>query len=540
MITLPGFWIVSLIVPVFVVVVPIAQSFLGKSKTAGYVLVDKSGRYEAQINRRLEIDYQRQVLVQLLVYAAEWRASAANPSVQGAPQVGSSSSDAVIESFIAAGGAPAVLRRMKPKLLASAPPFRLPPRPLVEIPLPKSVNTGDGDQFGATIGPHFQESSKTAAGSVGLAVAVYIPDNVDSGGQVRVWTNGPASNTLVQDLRVELTQSLRLKALHAAGVDPLSAAQIESLSVPVSIGPPEMPVPGSEVMLHSILPLALAYLLLVSMMITGSMMLQGLVEERSNKLLEAVLACVSPRELMAGKLVGISAIGLSIAGIWVAAVMAIVKAEPSSPLGFLIPALASLWQTPGIAAAMFFYFLAGYLTIGMIFLAVGLLRETMQETQAYLMPLVLVIAMPSVGISSLIYRDPNSLVPRIFSWIPLYTPVTMLARLQSGVSLFDLFGTTAVLLAFGALELYALGRLFENNLIQTGRDFHFAGKTRRPILAGLAVIAVAVAFAVRHGRAPAAYFRTSRRAGRRTCRRTGRHPALARRKCFQEKLRQLS
>ena len=113
--------------------------------------------------------------------------------------------------------------------------------------------------------------------------------------------------------------------------------------------------------------------------------------------------------------------------------------------------------TPEIAAAMLFYFLAGYLTIGMIFLAVGLIRDSMQEAQAYLMPLALVIAVPSAGLASVIFRDPNGLVPRIFSWIPLYTPVTMLARLQSGVSRFELFGTAAVLLVFGALRAVRAG-----------------------------------------------------------------------------------
>ncbi len=438
-----------------------------------------------------------------MAYAAEWRAGGATPAIQTARQEVSSSSDAVIDGFIAAGGAPALLRRLKPKLLAGAPPFQPPPRPLVEIPVPPGLDAADADRFGASIGPYFQQSSKTAAGSVGLAVAVYIPDNIDSGGQVRVWTNGPAGAALVQDLRIELTQSLRLKALRAAGVDPLSAARIESLSVPISIDPPETPASSRAAKVHSILPLALADLLLASMIITGSMMLQGLMEERSNKLMEAVLACVSPRELMAGKLVGISAIGLSIVAIWVAAAVAIVKAQPSSPLGFLVPALAALLQTPGIAAAMVFYFVAGYLTIGMIFLAVGLLRDNMPEAQAYLMPLALVIAVPSALLASLIYRDPNSLVPRIFSWIPLYTPVTMLARLQSGVSRFDLLGTAAVLVAFGAVELFLLDRLFENNLIQTGRGFQFTGNIRRAILVGLAVVVMAVAFAVRHRRAPA-------------------------------------
>ena len=172
---------------------------------------------------------------------------------------------------------------------------------------------------------------------------------------------------------------------------------------------------------------------------------------------------------MIGKLAGISSIGLSIVGIWVAAAVLILNLYPSSPLGFLLPALASLSQTPGIAAAMFFYFLVGLLTIGMIFLAVGLARESMQEAQAYLMPVALIIAVPTALVSAVIIRDPNGLIPRIFSWIPIYTPVIMLARLESGVSRFELFGTAAVLLAFGAVELFVLGQLFEANLIQTGR-----------------------------------------------------------------------
>jgi polyvinyl alcohol dehydrogenase (cytochrome) len=240
----------------------------------------------------------------------------------------------------------------------------------------------------------------------------------------------------------------------------------------------------------------------VSTFITGSMMLQGLVEERANKLLEAVLACVSPRELMIGKLAGISAIGLSIVSIWVLATVAIVNVNRSSPLGFLIPALASLWQTPGIAVAMLFYFLAGFLIIGMIFLAIALVCDSMQEAQAYLMPVSLLIALPSVLLGTVISRDPNGLLPRIFSWIPVYTPLVMLARLQSGVSSLETFGTAAVLVLFGVLELLVLARLFETNLIQTGRGFRIPVSRRRIMAVPLVVIVAVVAIAVRRNRTP--------------------------------------
>jgi polyvinyl alcohol dehydrogenase (cytochrome) len=494
---LPAFWIISLLIPLIVAAVPLAQNLFSKSQTVGYVLVDKSGRYAAQINKRVDLDYQRQVLIDLLVYAREWRDGSATAASEGRLQTEQSSSDAAVENFVAAGGAPAILRLLKPKLLSSAPAFRAPPRSFVELPLPGDVATDGADRFGASIGPHFQETSTTRAGKAALGVAIYIPVDVDSGGQVRVWTSGPAGAALIQDLRLELTQALRLNALRGSGVDPLSAAQIESLSAPLSIAPSQTSTAGGEAVIHSALPLVLAELLLISMVITGSMMLQGLVEERSDKLLEAVLACVSARELLIGKLLGISAIGLSIVGVWGGAIIGIIHAEPSSPLGFLLPALASLSQTPWVAAAMIFYFLAGYLTIGMIFLAVGAISDSMQEAQSYLMPLGLLIALPAAGLANLILRDPNALVPRIFSWIPLYTPMTMLARLQSGVSLFEIFGTAIALLAFGALELYLLGYLFKNHLIQTGQGFHLTPKMRRTAVRAAVLCLIVAAVMVR-------------------------------------------
>jgi ABC-2 type transport system permease protein len=495
----PVFWIISLIVPLYVLAVPVMQTVFGKSQTTAYVLVDKSGSYAAQINRRVELDYQRQVLVQLLVYFQEWRAGGVVAGIAATPEAGSLSSDAVVQNFVAGGGAQAVLRLLKPRLLPGAPAFQPPPRPYAGIPLPEGVVTGSADQFGVSIGSYFQRTFQTSAGKAALGVAVYIPDDVDSGGQARVWTNGPAGAALIQNLKSELTGGLRLKALRAAAVDPLSAARIEGLSAPVSIAPPQTSTPGGEAIIRSTLPLALAGLLLISMMITGSMMLQGLVEERSGKLLEAVLACVSPRELMVGKLLGISALGLSIVGIWVGATIGIVTARPSSALGFLVPALASLAQTPWIAAAMIFYFLAGYVTLGMIFLAVGVLSDSMQEAQAYQTPLMFLIVAPAAGLGSVIFRDPNGLLPRIFSWIPLYTPVTMLARLQGGVPISEIFGTAAALLSFGALELVLLGRLFENHLISTGGGFHVTRQARRMILRGTVLVVIAGVLAVAAG-----------------------------------------
>ena len=494
MVHLPAFWVVALIIPAIALLSPLMQGLLRNSQTVGYVLVDKSGHYADAFTRRVELDYQRQVLVQLLVYARQWEASARSAdnrrSATAAPTA--VSSDTVVRKFMAAGGAPGVLRLLKPRLSSRAPPFKAPQRPFVETPAPAGVETSSADAFGASIVRHFRQTSRASTGHADLGVAIYIPDNIDTGGQIKVWMNDSTAASLLQALRLELVRGLQQDALRAAKVDPLTAAQVLGASAPIVIEPVTA---GEKAVAGSALPLILAHLLLISMVLTGAMMLLGLVEERSNKLLEAVLACVSPRELMLGKLLGISAIGLSIIGVWISATMGIVAAEPSHPLGFLLPAIHSIRTTPWVGAAMVFYFLAGSLTIGMIFLAFGAISDSLQEAQAYLLPLMLVLVAPSVAIASAIRRDSNGLIPQIASWIPLYTPVTMLARLQSGVAAGEIFGTGAVLVAFGALELVVLGWLFESNLIRTGGGFHLrlpsGSRLRRRAPYVIAAIAIA-------------------------------------------------
>lgn len=497
---LPAFWIISLLIPLIVAAAPWLRDLLGKSSTVGYVLVDRSGHYAAPINRRVEHDYQRQVLISLLTYARQWRTEA--PAATGnAARSRAPMSEAALEGFIAEGGAPAVLRLLRPTLSPGAPSFRPPPRTLVGLPLPGGVPVDSAARFGSAIGPDFQ--ARARAGEAPLEVAIYIPADVDSGGQVQVWMNGSAGAGLIEDVRLELTEGLRRNALRKAGVDPLAAAQIEAVNAPLIISAPEAGSGAPAV--HSAAPVVLAYLLLISTIITGSMMLQGLVEERSNKLLEAVLACVSPRELMLGKLLGISALGLSIIAFWIAAAAVVAQLEPASPADSLIQPLALVGHTPWIGAALIFYFLAGYLTIGMIFLGVGALSDSMQDVQGYLMPLALLIVAPSVALLNLIYRDPDGIVARILTWIPLYTPVAMLARLQSGVSPVQVLASALLLLAFGALELLLLGRLFNEGLIRTGRALRIAPARRRAVLrlAAIAVAAATVTIIARHHRAQA-------------------------------------
>ena len=119
----------------------------------------------------------------------------------------------------------------------------------------------------------------------------------------------------VQDV---LTRDLRARFLAARACRAAAAQARDAIAPALAISTPPPGGGAREAMLvRSILPLAAAYLLMISLMLSGSWMLQGTVEERSNKLLETVLACISPEELMYGKLLGTVGVGLSMIAVWI-------------------------------------------------------------------------------------------------------------------------------------------------------------------------------------------------------------------------------
>ena len=101
---------------------------------------------------------------------------------------------------------------------------------------------------------------------------------------------------------------------------------------------------------------------------------------------------------------------------------------------------------------MIIYFLSGYLILSMVFLAIGSLSDSMQDAQSYLMPVLLGVMLPVFIMMQASLTDSDSLLTQIPSWVPLYTPFAMLARLATGVSLVEVAGTSVLLVGFIALE----------------------------------------------------------------------------------------
>lgn len=469
-----GFWVMLLVLPVVIGITQVAGRFFRPQLNSAYVLVDESGQFSDAIDHRIELNWQRADLGDLSAYVQRWGAGSARPDAVWAKGE-RWFTDAQVEQFIAEGGAQDALKLIRPVLPKDAPNYEIDKRSYVRADLPAGIPVDAGaDRLGAALAPYLQDEIATPEGKRPLALAVYIPANVGPASPIRMWTNGVPNSYLVDLVRSETTRILRGRALEASGLSPEAAAQIATIAAPLTVSAPPQGEGREQVMIRSALPLAMVYLLLVTVMVTGSMMLQGVIEERSNKLLESVLACIRPSELMYGKLVGLGAIGLTILGVWVGAAIGASLAVQGMVADIVKPSLAAIDQ-PWMIIAMVYYFLAGYLIISMLYLAIGALSNSLQDAQSYLMPVIFLIMLPTVFMMVSVVTSPSSPFVLILSWIPLYTPFAMLARLGSGVSIMEVLATGAMLALFVLAELYLLGRVFQASLLRTGQPPKLSG-----------------------------------------------------------------
>jgi ABC-2 type transport system permease protein len=464
-----GFWITLLILPLALAVGPLTSRFLGDSDTETVMLI---GGDTAAIRSRIELDEQRRVLTALSRYAQRYDLDRASPGALWA-QHDRWYGDADVAAFARAGGADKALATMKPAITPDTPAFEAPEAWYEVVPTPAEVAAATPAKLDAVVRSYL--SPPDGSDRKRIDYAVHVPAGFGStGNAVRLWANGPPKTGLMQLLQDVLTRDLRTRYLEASGLDAARASAASSVAPVIEVSTPPPGDGGRErVVIRSILPLASAYILLMSLMLSGSWMLQGLVEERSNKLMETVLACVSPNELMYGKLVGTVAVGLTMVLVWVLCGIGAAFATHGVVAEFLRPALAPL-AAPGVALAMIYFFIAGYLMISMLFLAIGAMSDSMRDAQSYLTPVILVIAMPFALLAQAILRDTGGLAVTVMTWIPIYTPFTMLARLGVGVPLWEVVATGALLAGFIALEIVFLGRVFRASLLSAGEKMNLA------------------------------------------------------------------
>lgn len=461
-----SFWVTLMILPLAFAIGPLASRFMDRSDTERVMLIDRSGGdVAAAIARRLDLDHQRRVLGALARYVERHHLERADPAAAWARH-DRVYGDADAAAFLANGGARRALARIAAVKPSDIPAFEAPERPYRIVQPTPAVVPASPERLDAALKPLLQPADGSKAKP--LDYALLIPADFGRSPVVRLWANGQPSAGLVATFQQVLGLDLRTRFLRDSGVAPGAAAAAATIAPSITVSAPPQGGGKERLIVRSILPLACAYILLMSLVLSGGWMLQGSVEERSNKLIETVLACVSPNELMYGKLVGTVAIGLSMVATWAACGLFAAYATHGAIADMIRPALEPV-SSAGAIATILYFFTAGYVMVAMIFLVIGAMAESMRDAQGYLTPVLLVIMVPVTVLVQAVLRGAGGIGIDVLTWVPLYTPFAVLARLGTGMPVWQVVGAGAVLAAFIALEIVLLGRVFRASLLSSGQ-----------------------------------------------------------------------
>lgn len=458
-----SFWITLAIFPVVMIVMPLIARLADSGTVERVMLIDPAGHEAPALREQIELAHQQQVLISIAGYAKRHDLQQAGPSEVWARSA-RWYSDGEVRAFLRAGGKEAALAAMAPKLKPGTPDFDAPEPKFDIVPTPAEIATAPPEQIAALVQARIDPPPGSNAEK--LSYALYIPSTFGpANAAVRLWTSGPPDRELIQTVQAVLTRDLQQQFLEGAGMEPDVAHTAGNLKPAIVI---DAPPPGGgvreRIAIRSALPLASAIALLMSLILSGSWMLQGVVEEKSNKLIETMLACISPNALMYGKLLGTVAVGLLMVAVWIVFGIGAAFATQGAIADLVQPALAPL-----TIVAMIYFFVAGYLMMSMIFLAIGAVAESFQDSQNYLMPVVLVLVLPFSLIARSVLGGSATAATQVLTWLPLWTPFAMLARLGTDVPLWELLGAGAVLAGFIVLEFFLLGRIFRASLLSAGQ-----------------------------------------------------------------------
>lgn len=165
--------------------------------------------------------------------------------------------------------------------------------------------------------------------------------------------------------------------------------------------------------------ISIIFTLLLMMMVvyTGQMLVRSMIEEKSSRLIEMLVSSSTPDELLTGKIIGLSLLGLTQIMIWFLIGISLVA-------GALIPPAAFNNLFP-----MLLYFILGFLFYASLFVGIGSTVNTEQEAQQITTYLSLILMLPVV-IAIPTIQNPDFIVTKIFSYIPLTIPTVMLFRLN--------------------------------------------------------------------------------------------------------------
>jgi ABC-2 type transport system permease protein len=320
-----------------------------------------------------------------------------------------------------------------------------------------------------------------------------------------IYTKENPSIEKVGELESVLEDRIRDLKLEQYNID---KATLNGLKTKVDLKQVSISETGEEKSSNSGILYALGFvlgiLIYMFVLVYGIQIMQGVIDEKTSKIVEVIVSSVKPFQLMMGKIIGIASVGLLQFIIWIL-IITFVSSSVLSYFGLKMPQqqmteqmmnqvdaeqkeamtevqnegvnelLGNLSQIPfaKIAFVFIFYFLGGYLLYGALFAAVGSAVDSIQESQQFQFPITLPLLVGYMGLFLVILRDPHGPMSFWLSVIPLTSPVAMVGRIAFGVPTWELVLSMVLLVGGFIFTTWVAGRIYRVGILMSGTKVNY-------------------------------------------------------------------
>jgi ABC-2 type transport system permease protein len=245
------------------------------------------------------------------------------------------------------------------------------------------------------------------------------------------------------------------------------------------------------------LSFGLGIMMYVILTIYGAQVMRGVMEEKTNRIVEIIISSVRPFELLLGKIIGIGMVSFLQLSVWGSFILIInlaigivfgIHELKSLPADMPMSAAASIASNPEFLHAMqglqsidyipifglfIFYFISGFFLYSSLFAAVGAsVGDDPQDVQSLMMPIMMPIFLSFIFLSKSV-NNPNCTEAVIASMIPFTSPVVMMSRvvfgIPEGVSLWQLLASMAIMVLTMVFFIFLASRIYKTGILLYGK-----------------------------------------------------------------------
>lgn len=338
--------------------------------------------------------------------------------------------------------------------------------------------------------PYYEESKDS------IYAVVVLPSNLAQREYLSVFSEKPVQHSLISHLKNTFNEEITARNIASLGIPDIKE-KMENCQADVDVSEIQWSEDGESesgsAIFSQILGIMFAMFAYMFVLMYGAMIMNGVIEEKTNRIVEVIVSSCKPLELMLGKIIGVALVGLTQLLIWGGLIMAVSAAfgfgglfmgmndatetinAMSSARGEQLPAeLEDLIRSIAgvkvgqLLLSFLLFGIGGFLLYGSLFAAFGSAADQASDASQFTTPIIM-IEVFALWAGMACFENPDGPLAVWCSHIPFTSTIVMMVRLPYGVPMWELAISLALLYGTALTFLWLAGRIYRRGILMYGK-----------------------------------------------------------------------